>query len=364
MNLHDFADNIKKTGYLLEFQVSELLRQHGWTVIHNKYYVDDQSGAVREIDLVAYKANPVQHFLVYTTLIVSCKKSEFNVWALLSKNKQRNDPNANWQPLCVWSNDGALCHMIDRPDWPKRYLAGVTALSGPEYHTFAFQELNKASGSVQNDKPIFSSITSLVKAQAYELDALPQRKKQPAIYQFNLLSVVDAGLVRLHFDGGQVMPSTLDEDVYVANYIVRGRETSARVHFVDQRALAGVLERYDKLHVHNTKSFDILCDDFYADVFRDPKKIAVFRKEFLSRIEWRVNSISTRVLSKKITSDIVGFDPAGDRLSVRIAHNDEVADALNKDEHLRRLTSDALRELYRYQGAWTFAEWDFDDIQF
>ena len=76
MSIDRFAEEIKKTGFELEYRVSECFRTHGWTVIANKYYVDDVQETVREIDLVAYKTGKAQHFRVVTTVIVSCKKTE------------------------------------------------------------------------------------------------------------------------------------------------------------------------------------------------------------------------------------------------------------------------------------------------
>src|SRR5437879_1314212 len=92
MDLKNFEKQIAKTGFPLEYRISSLLRSAGWTVINNRYYVDDQEQSVREIDLVAYKARPVQHFNVFTTLIISCKKSDQNVWALLARKKDPFDP--------------------------------------------------------------------------------------------------------------------------------------------------------------------------------------------------------------------------------------------------------------------------------
>jgi hypothetical protein len=93
MELENFEKQIAKTGFPLEHKIGSLLRASGWTVINNRYYVDDQEQNVREIDLVAYKSRPVQDFRVCTTLIISCKKSEQNVWALLARKKEAYDPN-------------------------------------------------------------------------------------------------------------------------------------------------------------------------------------------------------------------------------------------------------------------------------
>ena len=108
MTLSLYEEQIRKTGFVLEHDVSTALRKKKWTVISNKYYVDDNESTVHEIDLIAYKSTSVKHFRVYTALILSCKKNESNAWALLSRDIDRADPNKNWQPLHAWSNDKAV----------------------------------------------------------------------------------------------------------------------------------------------------------------------------------------------------------------------------------------------------------------
>ena len=70
-----YDKEIRKTGFVLESKVGDTLRRAGWTVISNKYYEDDFEGSVREIDLLAYKVSKVQQVSVYTTLLISCKKT-------------------------------------------------------------------------------------------------------------------------------------------------------------------------------------------------------------------------------------------------------------------------------------------------
>ena len=54
MDLAKFETQIQKTGFDLENRTAQALRTAGWTVISNKYYVDDFEESVREIDLIAY----------------------------------------------------------------------------------------------------------------------------------------------------------------------------------------------------------------------------------------------------------------------------------------------------------------------
>jgi hypothetical protein len=90
VDLKAFEEQILKTGFPLEDRIAEILKAAKWSVISNRYYVDDTEKAVREIDLVAYQITNVQHVDVYTTLIISCKKSESNAWALLARGINLN----------------------------------------------------------------------------------------------------------------------------------------------------------------------------------------------------------------------------------------------------------------------------------
>jgi hypothetical protein len=158
-------EGIRKTGFDLEFRVSEILRGSGWSVINNRYYVDDQQETVREIDLVAYKVKKYDDLWVYTSLIVSCKKNEQKSWAFLSKNINPTDPNTEWRPLHVWTNDKALEFTISQAGWKDTYFSHLEALGVneilriPEAHIFAFQEMSNSNGAPHNDKAIFNSVT-------------------------------------------------------------------------------------------------------------------------------------------------------------------------------------------------------------
>jgi hypothetical protein len=74
-DLAQLAAKIAKTGFVLENSIAQTLKSAKWTVISNRYYIDDaEKGVVREIDMVAYRSATVQHFTVLTALLISCKK--------------------------------------------------------------------------------------------------------------------------------------------------------------------------------------------------------------------------------------------------------------------------------------------------
>ena len=122
VNIGTLSQTIRATGFVLENRVATILKSAGWTVISNKYYVDDLDDKVREIDLIAYKVADVQGFNSYTCIIISCKKSEADYWAFLSREAALLDPNFEWRPLHAWTNVPAM----------KYQLAGIGI--GARYH--------------------------------------------------------------------------------------------------------------------------------------------------------------------------------------------------------------------------------------
>lgn len=63
MDLSKFESQIRKTGFDFENRVAQQLKGARWNFISNKYYVDDLSDTVREIDFVAYQVSKVQRML-------------------------------------------------------------------------------------------------------------------------------------------------------------------------------------------------------------------------------------------------------------------------------------------------------------
>ena len=360
MELEKYVKQIEKTGFVLEARIAEMLRRHRWTVIHGRYYIDDVQDSVREIDLLAYKVKEIDGLLYYTTLIVSCKKSEQNIWALLTKNRDNDDPNMDWDPLQVWSNNEVLSFMLSR-DWEQDYLEKLeeigiySVLMNAEVNLFAFQEMNRSTGKPQNDKPIFNATTSLMKAQSYEIKALPERRQTPALYQFNLVSVFDGDLVRLHFNDGQVTASERDSDVYIGNYIVDQSDTCSRIHLVRANAFDTFLDSYDELYQFNCRYFPDLRNSFYDSAVSDYDRRTLLQDNFLSQIKWRV----AYVLKRDVPYMSLNHHTKTDTLGVYIDVPSQELDMLNKEEDLLALLRKTAKSVYRFSG-----DVLFDDLPF
>jgi len=363
------SEQIEKTGFVLENQVAQLLKAAKWTVISNRYYVDDTEESVREIDLIAYQASRIQHFDVYTVLIISCKKSDSNAWALLAREIDLKDPNSDWHPFHAWSNDKALSYQLGSSGCPKRYHDAIATqsvkniLETPAVEVFAFQEMNKTSGSPQNDKNIFAAVTSLIKAQAYEMGALPQRKKTPAAYQFNLLSIVDTDLVRLMFSGKAIAATSVESEHYIARYIIKKRETFSRIRFITAKTFPGALADYGSLHHANCQWFDSECNAFYRDIAQDSKRMDLLVEEFRKRasLEIRLALLRNKLEAPESSSICLYWNKATSTLRVWAAFGTEGVKVLNADHAAKTCVANTLQSVYRYSGPFEFED---DDIPF
>lgn len=369
MAFDHIAQQIEKTGFVLENKIAQMLRAAKWTVISNRYYVDDNEESVREIDLIAYQTAKVQHFDVYTTLIISCKKSDANLWALLAREINLKDPNYDWQPLHAWSNDKAIAYQLALPGFAIRYHGAAAAmgvgdaLRTPAVEVFAFQEMNKVSGAPQNDKSIFAAVTSLMKAQAYELGALPQRKKTPSVYQFNLLSIVDTDLVRLKFDAISTSAQPIESEHYIARYIIKKRETFSRIRFLRADAVEASLSQYASLHRANCSLFDAECQAFYQDVVKDGKRVGALMDEFRRDIRFHVRwpFIEKNLKAPGVDSMYMYWNAGKEALEIYGELGEVGTELLNSDANAKGHVAKALEKVYRYRGPFYFGD---DDIPF
>jgi len=237
---------------------------------------------------------------------------------------------------------------------------GVTeALTKPSVEVFAFQEMDKRTGAPQNDKPIFSAVTSLMKAQAYELSALPQRKKEPSVYQFNLLSVVDADLARLMFTEKGIKCTEITSEQHLARYIIKKKETFSRIRFLKADTFQAALPDYSRLHIANQSIFAQAYEDFYKDIFSDSARTKVLAEEFRKSLSFWLNWEIERNLSDRVDVNSFGFlmpkDKSKLRISVDLDQNQ--LDLLNSSDRCKERTAVALKKIYKYEGPFEF---DYD----
>ena len=366
MSLDKFKDGILKTGFVLENTIAQTLKGHGWSVISNKYY-DDFEGKVREIDLIAYKVGKVQNFDVYTCMIVSCKKNESHVWALLCRELNLKDPNLDMQPLHSWSNQPSIQYQLNSQNFAKSYYKDMTklgandALDEPSVEIFAFQEMNAKSGLPQNQTAIYDSIISLIKAQAYEMSVLPERKKAPCVYQFNLLSVVDAEILRLKFHGTEISVEKTTSEHHVSRYIFKNKQSFSKIRFINSSVFESTLEEYEKLHKDNLVWYSKACDSFYNGIEKDESRLQLYIDDFRREVHWEIHSRIYKLLKKFIELENVSLIWIESKKSLMVSLDvkkfenlKDIETSLSGDNETNELVAAALKKYYRYTGSFYF----------
>jgi len=85
------VEQIKKSGYPLEIEISNLLDKGKYAVFNTQYYYDEETKQGRDIDIYAMplECHPSEEnlapFNVRTELAVECKKSETHAWVFYTR---------------------------------------------------------------------------------------------------------------------------------------------------------------------------------------------------------------------------------------------------------------------------------------
>ncbi|MFD1357357.1 hypothetical protein ACFQ4X_05540 [Fictibacillus halophilus] len=369
MDFDKIKENIHKTGFVLEYKVTRLLEENGWNVINNRYYLDDVQPINREIDMVAYKVAQIEEIYYFTCLIVSCKKSEKDLWGFLTKDTKENDPNINICPIWNWSNDTILDFMIDQPELEKK-VWDLTSSNphlkftyGINDQVFAYQQLNKESYKPQNDKDIYNSIVTSIKALEYEKSALDKRIKHKALYNFNILSIFDGDMVKMHFDGDKETTEEIDEIKYLNRLIFNDKEGFYRIHFLKYDELNNYIKHFNELAKWNLDFYSKLITEYYDTVFtmENNKGIELLKNDFESEVLWHLNLRSDYILEdvalkydtkEKVLKVGIGVKDAGTNFELY----SEVADYLNNKPEAKEDVKGCLKTVYKYTGEFVFED--------
>lgn len=367
---------MKKTGFPLEHRTASSFVDSGWHIVSNKFYVDDSSGEAREIDLIAYKATKVEGILVYSAVVISCKKTSENKWVFMTRESNPQDLNKDWNPLHYWTNEPVLSYCLTKSGFSKSFATSLSKKSPnlwglPKVDIFGFQELSPIVQSVSrgqveisgykpsNDKAIYSSITSLMKAQAYELGRLPDRIKEPRIYVFSLLSVMDGDMVEVCYDTDPPKLADMQIKGYIAHYIIKNTEQYCRINFVHRDYLKEIISEYDKSHQSVAAELKKAITGFYKDVFKDRDKILALRSLFVSKILVYLNVLGGFRGEHRVSDEDVSLDYSDESKTVQInimtLLDDEKVDSLNGVDALRERAKKLLKDIYRYEGPFEFA---------
>lgn len=315
---------------------------------------------------MAYKAKvDDNHIAYYTVLIISCKKASKSFWAFLTRQRPEHDPNTEYFLVETYTTDKRLSYMLKTDkDFIKSKLSenqDIKTLFEINHAPFAFQQINSQTYKAEDDKRIYDSIITTIKALEYE----KENRGRPIIdgvssyfYNFNLLSVFDGDIVEVFFnDTAQKQVTKIDEIKYINRHIVSKREAFYKVHFITKSAFNSQLEMYGKLHIKNSELYPDLIRRFYRDIFLDSGKVDIFWKDFCKELDWRFNYTLSHELGYKSTNraDAFSYDFEENTLKIHFdgyydIKDPDFLDNINSHVDLKRATEKALQKFYRYNG--------------
>lgn len=170
-------------------------------------------------------------------------------------------------------------------------------------------------------------------------------------------------MIRLFFDGSSIETQPVEQEHYIARYIIKKQATFSRIRFMRADVFAALLPEYSLLHRENCQWFDAQCNEFYDDIVKDSKRASGLIAEFRKEIRW---DIRWALVEKKLPApdtDKIEFywSPRNEQIQIYGPFGSAGAQALNDDEKVKVKVADALKKIYRYTGNFEF---DDDDIPF
>lgn len=358
---------VNKSGFPLENYVLNVLKEHGWSTISNRGYIDDVTGKEREVDILAYKVyDDLKEKIKYlTTLIISCKKSDSCTWCFLARKADVNDPNIDWTPYHYTTTDKRLKLMSDQHSdlVINEYLKNQSVrniYSFPEI-IFTCQQYDRKNKTITENKKIYDSISSVIKAVNAEKISCCKRHKNNSTkryYTFHLLSVFDGTLVKDLFEDDNIQNITsVNECNYLNRHIVNERDDFYTISFVTKENLKNKLLSFDELHNVNHYTLPKLLNAFYKDIFLDASKVDLFWNDFCDRIKVHINFRLRKHYIRDLNTMNYYYD---DSLLIGIDCPDNITEEalneINNDENLTKIIRHELEYYYRYSGKFVFEE--------
>lgn len=361
-------EGIKRTGYALEFEISNILRSKGWNIINNRYYVDEKKE--REIDILAYKVIIIDEGVYfYSTLIISCKKNEECEFCFFTKDKIVGDPNIDYYPMKYWSNIPIFLDQIEKRDKIK-YLSILEKEDffkktySTDKQIFAFQMLDKKNCKPQNDKPIYDSIISLIKAYESEKKSLKKRKKEKVYYDFSLITVIEGDIIEAYFNNKNEIKiiENREELKYVNRHIIDESENFYKIHFIKKEKFENILEDYENQTKYTAENLKTDYEEYFKK-FPSKHNYSVMRisiSEFITELQGTFDAIS---LPEEIKHVYSSYDINEKELSLDfgIKINEYLNNSGNGEwGHLREGFIDEvkkkLKKIYKYDGKVKFGK--------
>jgi hypothetical protein len=378
----DILDALANTGFPLEHRVTEAFRAAKWGVVSGRYYIDDQDGGARELDLLAYRIRSIGSLDVVSTVLVSCKKEGENTWAFMSRAAPAVDANHDWCPVHWWTDEEPLATYLRterakwKPDFEKSAHKKQAVFHKPIRDIFAYQVIAPPGkqqptkkpnakpnpvrpASSQNNVPIFGAVSGLLKALHHELTSLPRRMaKRKRVYVFHLAVIADAPMVDVQHDGKTPKVKQVDSILHLARFIVARESMAALVSFSTASDLPKLVTSFDVLSEFDASTIKVLVPKSYAAIEDNDEIRKYFTKLLQPSIVAEANKALRAAGRKARASTISMRFTKKNMLVIEFDLSAEEVERFNDpDGKAMEAVAKALKEKANYTGPFEF-DWE------
>lgn len=373
LNKNKLLTGIKKSGFVLENRVSALLKQNGWSVIQNRYYIDDVNGTEREIDMIAYNVltDPIENISYYTALIISCKKNEKNYWVFLTSEDTEDDPNMEYFPIHYATKDVRLSHMIIEAENEiiRKLKAKLTLNSFTSCcrRINAFQLVNKESYNADKDTngSIYISISTIIKSLEAEKKNI-HTKADKRFYSFYLYNIFDGEMIDI--DLGNDSVNQINNINYFNRHIINRVDNHYRIRFITEEYLNNNITELNHLFITDKEIYPQLITDFYINIFEHRDRVKLYWGDFERAmlnylnyiIEKKVHGVDDKLKELGYTWNTTTSQLEIEFGTQNYENVSKIITVFNSDEDLEKYTAKRLKDIFRYEGKFIFS----DDLPF
>lgn len=191
----NIIEEINKTGFPLELRVSKFLHDEGYYVANNVYYIDQDEGKGREVDMRAlknYKFNAGEKsYFIRHCLLIECKRSADKPWVVFTS------PQTVYDRLSFFLHSRGVKKDIEWADY------GVPAKMG-KIHPFSicerrgrsfFEPFKRNEGKVTIYKSLITSVKAAIAIRNNEFSA-----ESNAVCYYYPMVIFDGKLYEAYLD--------------------------------------------------------------------------------------------------------------------------------------------------------------------
>ena len=242
--IRNIKEDIEKSGLPLEIEVGSTLREKGWRVFHQRYYLDPDENKSRFVDVVANrikKTGSKRINRINQTLFIECKRSLDKPWVFYTV--------PNFEDIFM---NALSVKFITEPELPHHIENALIARShyfrDPKEAAIIHYEpfIGRGGGK------IFTAVNQVLKALRYEVKEkiIPLIKKGPKgiIAFFYPVIVFDGNMYKgERLNGGKLEISPIDYVKHEVSYLdlEKGMEESYLIDVLKKEFLSDYLRLLD-----------------------------------------------------------------------------------------------------------------------